>query len=88
MCCLTLAVVDNLVEKEDLVSLENGCVCCSLRKDIVRAFAEIDRRAKTRSKKVDYILLETTGLADPAPVAFTFFANPWIAARFKLDSIM
>ncbi len=36
---------------------------------------------------MDHILLETTGLADPSPVAFTFFANPWIAARFKLDSI-
>jgi G3E family GTPase len=32
--------------------------------------------------------METTGLADPAPVAFTFFANPWVASRFKLDSIM
>ncbi len=83
------------MEKEDLVSLQNGCVCCSLRKDIVRAFAEIERRNRIRSpeaggpvRKVDHIILETTGLADPAPVAFTFFANPWIASRFRLDSIM
>jgi hypothetical protein len=34
------------------------------------------------------VILETTGLADPAPVAFTFFANPWIASRFRLDSIV
>lgn len=81
-------VADNLIEKEDIVSLSNGCVCCSLRKDIVRALAEIERRAKQRQKKVDAVLLETTGLADPAPVAFTFFANPWVAARFKLDSIL
>jgi G3E family GTPase len=84
------AVAANLLAKEDLVSLENGCVCCSLRKDIVKAFAEIERRSRggAGGKKVDAIVLETTGLADPAPVAFTFFANPWIASRFRLDSIM
>lgn len=81
-------VIDNLLEEEDLVSLENGCVCCSLRKDIVKAFAEIEKRSCQRGGKLDAILLETTGLADPAPVAFTFFANPWVASRFKLDSIL
>jgi len=64
------------------------CVCCSLRKDIVKAFAEIEKRSKGREKPIDAIIMETTGLADPAPVAFTFFANPWVANRFKLDSIM
>ncbi|KAF8072590.1 Cbwd1 [Scenedesmus sp. PABB004] len=81
-------VADNLIEKEDLVSLDNGCVCCSLRKDIVKALAEIERRSKHRSKRVDQVILETTGLADPAPVAFTFFANPWIVSRYRLDSIV
>jgi len=81
-------VADQLAEREDLVSVENGCVCCSLRKDIVKAFSELQRRSKSRDKPMDHILLETTGLADPSPVAFTFFANPWIAANFQLDSIM
>ncbi|GLC70762.1 hypothetical protein PLESTF_001030600 [Pleodorina starrii] len=81
-------VADNLLAKEDLVSLENGCVCCSLRKDIVKAFAEIERRSRQQAKRVDAIVLETTGLADPAPVAFTFFANPWLASRYRLDSII
>jgi G3E family GTPase len=81
-------VADNLLEHEDLVSLENGCVCCSLRKDIVKAFAEIEQRSLGREVPIDAIIMETTGLADPAPVAFTFFANPWVASRFKLDSIM
>jgi len=53
-----------------------------------RAFAELERRAKEKNTKHDHILLETTGLADPSPLAFTFFANPWIAARFELDSIV
>jgi G3E family GTPase len=70
------------------VSLDNGCVCCSLRKDIVKALAEIERRSRHRNKRVDQVILETTGLADPAPVAFTFFANPWIVSRFRLDSIV
>lgn len=52
-----------------------------------RAFAELTRRSQSKNRPIDHILLETTGLADPSPVAFTFFANPWIAARFKLDSI-
>ena len=81
-------VAENLIEKEELVSMENGCVCCSLRSDIVTALAELDRRAKKRGQPFDNVLLETTGLADPAPVAFTFFANPWIGAKFRLDSIL
>lgn len=52
-----------------------------------RAFQELEKRSKERKRPMDHILLETTGLADPSPVAFTFFANPWIAARFRLDSI-
>lgn len=88
LCHSRTVVAENLLEKEDLVSLENGCVCCSLRKDIVKAFAEIERRSRGREKPIDAIIMETTGLADPAPVAFTFFANPWVASRFKLDSIM
>ncbi len=81
-------VAENLIEHEELVSMENGCVCCSLRSDIVTALAELDRRAKKRGQPFDNVLLETTGLADPAPVAFTFFANPWIGAKFRLDSIL
>jgi len=81
-------VAANLLAKEDVVSLDNGCACCSLRKDIVRVLAELDRRAVERGRRFDTIFMETTGLADPRPIAFTFFANPWIAARFKLDAIV
>lgn len=81
-------VADNLIEKEDLVSLDNGCVCCSLRKDVVKALMTIARRAEQRGKQPDHVILETTGLADPAPVAFTFLSNPWVAARFVVDAIM
>ncbi|KAI7839262.1 hypothetical protein COHA_006960 [Chlorella ohadii] len=81
-------VVENLLSKEDLVSMDRGCVCCSLRNDIVGALRELQGRAGKRGIAYDAILLETTGLADPAPVAFTFFANSWISANYRLDSIL
>ena len=68
--------------------MDKGCVCCSLRHDIVKALRELQRRAAVRGSAYDCILLETTGLADPAPVAFTFFSNAWISANFRLDSII
>ena len=70
------------------MAMDQGCVCCSLRNDIVRALRELQGRAERTGSKYDAILLETTGLADPAPVAFTFFSNPWISANFRLDSIL
>lgn len=83
------AVVENLLSKEDLVSMDRGCVCCSLRNDIVKALKELQGRGAARgAAPYDCILLETTGLADPAPVAFTFFANSWISANYRLDSIL
>lgn len=81
-------VVENLVSKEDLVSMDRGCVCCSLRHDIVKALGELQARGKKSDVGFDNILLETTGLADPAPVAFTFFSNTWISSNFRLDSIL
>lgn len=70
------------------MSIHNGCVCCSLRKDILSALAELSRRSEQANRPYDNVVLETTGLADPAPVAFTFFANPWTKARYHLDSIV
>lgn len=81
-------VAANLIEKEDIVSLENGCACCSLRKDVVRALKHLDDRSKKEGYRFDAILLETTGLADPAPIVFTFLSLPWITTHFRLDSIL
>lgn len=81
-------VVENLLSKEDLVSMDRGCVCCSLRNDIIGALKELHQRGEKRGVAYDAILLETTGLADPAPVAFTFFSNEWISSTFRLDSIV
>lgn len=69
----------NLIAKEDIVNLERGCVCCSLRSDLVDAFKELDRRSNSSTAgggggtKFDNVLVETTGVADPGPVVSFFF---------------
>lgn len=68
--------------------MDRGCICCSLRNDIVKALHELQDRSQVRKVAYDNILLETTGLADPAPVAFTFFSNTWISSNYRLDSIL
>ena len=78
-------VAENVKEKEDIVSMDNGCVCCTVRGDLVRALMQLKDR---KDKRFDAILIETTGLADPAPVAFTFYLNPEIADHYQLDSIL
>jgi hypothetical protein len=59
-----------------------------MRKDIVRVLHELTLRGKATESKHDNIILETTGLANPGPVAFTFFSHPWISKHFVLDSVV
>jgi len=68
---------------EEVFEMNNGCVCCTVRGDLIRILGGLMKR----KDKFDAILVETTGLADPAPVAQTFFADDEIKARTKLDSI-
>ena len=76
-------VGENMKEKEDVITMDNGCVCCTVRGDLVRALLTLKDR-----EEFDHVIIETTGLADPAPVAFTFFINPEIADAFRIDSIL
>ena len=59
--------------KEEIFEMNNGCICCTVRGDLVRLLGKILRR--TAARKLDGIIIETTGLADPAPVAQTFFTD-------------
>ena len=54
--------------KEDVIVMDNGCLCCTVRGDLIRVLSEL----QDREEHFDGIIIETTGLADPAPVAFTF----------------
>ena len=69
---------------EEVFEMNNGCICCTVRGDLIRVIAGLMKRAAN----FDGILVETTGLADPGPVAQTFFADEEIAAKSKLDSII
>ena len=69
---------------EEVFEMNNGCICCTVRGDLIRI---IDGLMK-RKGKFDAIIVETTGLADPAPVAQTFFVDEDVSARTKLDAVV
>ena len=70
--------------EEEIFEMNNGCICCTVRGDLIRILGNLMRRRD----KFDLILIETTGLADPAPVAQTFFVDDEIAASLRLDAIV
>ncbi len=69
---------------EEIFEMNNGCICCTVRGDLIRILGTLLKRRD----KFDYILIETTGLADPGPVAQTFFADDELQARTTLDGIV
>jgi len=69
---------------EEVIEVMNGCICCTVRGDLVEAL----KRLHTKIALFDGVIIETTGLADPAPVAQTFFVDLEIAAMYTLDSII
>ena len=69
--------------KEEVVQMNNGCLCCTVRKDLVKSIQQLIRRGG-----FDYILIETTGIADPGPVAQTFLNIPQLQQHVQLDSII
>jgi len=77
-------VAESMDAPEDLITMDNGCVCCSVRGDLVRTLGQL----ASRRKDFDAILLETTGLADPAPIVYTIQTNPKMSDNYKIDSIV
>src|SRR3954470_23086117 len=69
---------------EEVFEMNNGCICCTVRGDLIRIIGNLLKR----QGRLDGILIETTGLADPAPVAQTFFVDDEVRDRAKLDSIV
>ena len=68
---------------EEVFEMSNGCVCCTVRGDLIRVLSGLMKR----KGKFDAIIIETTGLADPAPVAQTFFVDEDVRAKTQLDSV-
>jgi G3E family GTPase len=69
---------------EEVFEMNNGCICCTVRGDLIRILANLMKR----KSRFDAILIETTGLADPSPVAQTFFVDDDVRAKTKLDAIV
>ncbi|MBL6884027.1 MAG: GTP-binding protein [Candidatus Thalassarchaeum sp.] len=70
--------------EESVIEVMNGCICCTVRGDLTEALD----RLYDRIRDFDGVLIETTGLADPAPVAQTFFVDDRVTERYKLDGII
>ena len=70
--------------EEELFETNNGCICCTVRGDLIRILGQLMKRRD----KFDYILIETTGMADPGPVAQTFFLDDELKNTFQLDAIV
>jgi G3E family GTPase len=80
----TSTVAEALDTPEDLITMDNGCVCCSLRGDLVRTLGQLTKKRK----QFDAILLETTGLADPAPIIYTIQTNSKLSEQYRIDSLV
>ena len=70
--------------EEEIFDMNNGCICCTVRSDMIRVLGDLLKRRQ----KFDYILIETTGLADPAPVAQTFFVDENLSESLRLDGVV
>lgn len=74
--------------EEQIVEMNNGCICCTVRGDLVRILGDLSQRNQAGELRFDRVIIETTGLADPAPVAQTFFVEENIRNQYKLDAII
>jgi G3E family GTPase len=73
---------------EQIIQMSNGCICCTIRGDLARALEDLADRKKAGTLNFDRVVIETTGLANPGPVAQTFFMDNAIADEFLLDAII
>jgi len=79
-----------LIEKSDeqILEMNNGCICCTVRGDLIRILGTLKERRDKGELKFDRVVIETTGMADPGPVAQTFFTDEEIGNYYLLDSIL
>lgn len=75
--------------KEGVVLLASGCLCCTVRGDLVSALEDLLRgRDNDRLPPFSRVIVETTGLADPAPILFTLMSHPYLVLRYRLDGVV
>jgi G3E family GTPase len=83
-------VDSEIIEKseEQIVEMNNGCICCTVRGDLIRILGSLKEKRDQGALKFDRVVIETTGMADPGPVAQTFFTDEEIGNYYLLDSII
>ncbi|NET54483.1 MAG: GTP-binding protein, partial [Merismopedia sp. SIO2A8] len=69
---------------EEIFEMHNGCICCNVRGDLIRVVSNLMKRRE----KFDHVLIETTGLADPAPVIQAFFMDEEVREKAQLDAVV
>jgi G3E family GTPase len=74
--------------QENIIQMNNGCICCTIREDLRETLQQLAEKKRKGLLKFDRVVIETTGLADPGPVAQTFFMDEEIAEQYLLDSIL
>ena len=83
--------IDNellLSGEEQIVEMNNGCICCTVRGDLIRILGELLEKRDAGELHFDRVIIETTGLADPGPVAQTFFMDERMSTRYLLDAVL
>jgi G3E family GTPase len=73
---------------EQIIQMSNGCVCCTIREDLRSTLSDLAEKRRKGELQFDRVVIETTGLADPGPVAQTFFMDDEIAESYLLDSVL
>jgi len=85
-----VGVDSEIIEKTDesIVEMNNGCICCTVRGDLIKILGSLKDKRISGALKFDRVIIETTGMADPGPVAQTFFTDEDVGGYYLLDSIL
>jgi len=85
-----VGIDSEIIEKSDeqIVEMNNGCICCTVRGDLIKILGSLKDKREQGALKFDRVIIETTGMADPGPVAQTFFTDEDIGNYYLLDSIL
>jgi G3E family GTPase len=78
----------SLNPEENFIEMNNGCICCTVRGDLIEGLKMLAKKSRKKNEPLDAVVIETTGLADPGPVAQTFFADPFVQSTYCLDGIL
>lgn len=74
--------------REQIIEMNNGCICCTVRGDLIVALSNLAQQRSSGRLQFDHVVIETTGLANPGPVAQTFFMDEEVASHYLLDAVI